>query len=310
MLASCTMRSSPLLPSLAALRAFVAVGRTGSFRRAGEDLLITQSAISHHVRVLETSLGVRLFDRHARGIALTAAGARYLERVADAFAEIERATADVLAAADRGRVVVSLLPSFAANWLLPRLATFRAAHPAIDLVLDPTLERVDLASGTIDLAIRYGEGSWPGCTAERLMDEQLAPVVSPAYAAKAAISCASELLGHIWLHTRSGVDWNDWARAAGIDPGAARHLTLTDYNIVLEAAIDGQGVAMGRLRQIASKLESGALVIAAGSTIAPGSSAHWLLCSERSPLSPAAETFASWLRGEAARAGDAVVSGA
>lgn len=296
------MRSSPLLPSLAALRAFAAVGRLGSFRRAGEELLITQSAVSHHIRVLETALGVRLFDRHARGIALTPYGARYLDQIAGAFAAIEQATGEVRATSDRERVVVSLLPSFAAHWLLPRLSTFRAANPTIDLVLDPTLDRVDLASGAVDLAIRYGDGNWRDCSQERLMDERLAPVVSPGFAANKGLGCQHDLLDYPWLHTRSNVDWHDWAKVAGIDPSAARHVPLTDYNIVLEAAIDGQGVAMGRLRQIASKIDGGALIIIPGSVVSTATSAHWLLTTQRGGLSHAAERFAAWLRSEAQQA--------
>ncbi|MBX9732286.1 MAG: LysR family transcriptional regulator [Sphingomonas sp.] len=292
------MRSSPLLPSLPALRAFAAVGRLGSFRRAGEELLITQSAVSHHIRVLETALGLRLFDRHARTISLTPVGERYLDRVSAAFAMIEEATASATAAIGLQRVVVSLLPSFAATWLLPRLAQFRSDHPTIDLVLDPTLRLVDLAGGEADLAIRYGDGSWTGCTAELLMSEQLAPVGSPAFAERAGIADPGDVLGHLWLHTRSNVDWHIWEEAVGIDSRRAQHLALADYNIVLQAAIDGQGIAMGRLRQIASKIESGALVVVSAPVVEYTGIGHWLLLPERRGLSQPAALFAAWLRQE------------
>jgi len=293
------MRSSRLLPSLPALRAFAAVGRLGSFRRAGEELLITQSAVSHHIRVLETALGLRLFERHARSISLTPAGERYLDRVSVAFAIIEEATEAATAANGRQRVVVSLLPSFAATWLLPRLAQFRSEHPMIDLVLDPTLRLVDLAAGEADLAIRYGDGIGSGCAAELLMSEDLAPVVSPAFAARAGIADPSDVLGHLWLQTRSNVDWNIWEEATGIDGSQAQQLALADYNIVLQAAIDGQGIAMGRLRQIASKIDSGALVVACMPVVASLGVGHWLLLPERRGLSQPAQIFATWLRKEA-----------
>lgn len=293
------MRSSRHLPSLPALRAFAAVGRLGSFRLAGEELLITQSAVSHHIRVLERALGLRLFERHARSISLTPAGEQYLERVTEAFVIIEEATAAATAAYGRHRVVVSLLPSFAATWLLPRLAQFRSKHPTIDLVLDPTLRLVDLAAGEADLAIRYGDGKWSGCTAELLMSEEFAPVVSPDFAERMRITDPSDLLGHLWLHARSNVDWNVWVEAAGIDDTRAQHLALTDYNIVLQAAIDGQGIAMGRLRQIASKIDSGVLIVACEPLVASLQIGHWLLRPERRGLSQPAELFATWLRQQA-----------
>ncbi len=294
------MRSSRSLPSLPALRALVAVARLGSFRRAGEELLITQSAVSHHIRVLETALGLRLFDRHPRSISLTPAGARYVERVAAAFAMIEDATAEVLAGHDRQRLVLSLLPSFAATWLLPRLQRFRSDHPAIDLVLDPTLRLVDLAAGEADLAIRYGDGNWQGCVAERLMDEQLAPVASPSLA-QCLRQDPADLINHVWLETQSNSDWRLWSEAAGMDGARAQHLALADYNIVLQAAMDGQGIAMGRLRQIASRLESGVLVLASDLVVTSPAVGHWLLKPARRALSPAGEQLADWLRQEAAR---------
>lgn len=289
------MRSARLLPSLPALRAFVTVGRLLSFRRAGEELLITQSAVSHHIRTLETSLGLRLFERHARSISLTPEGRRYFDRVSAAFAAIEDASAEAIAAANRQRLVVSLLPSFAANWLLPRLAAFRENHPEIDLVLDPTLRLADLNTGEADLAIRYGDGNWPDCSTKLLMSEQLAPVISPAFASRTKIAGPGDLLDHLWLQTSSNVDWDVWREAAELEGRAAQQLALSDYNIVLQAAIDGQGIAMGRLRLIAAKIASGALIVATTPVVTSPRAGHWLLGPKRRPLTRAAEVFSAWI---------------
>lgn len=296
------MRSTPDLPPLHALRAFEAVGRLLSFRRAGEELSISQSAVSHHIRHLEETLGARLFERRARGIALTQAGQRYLETVARAFALIAQGTAELTQTAARRRLRVSLLPSFAANWLVPRLGAFQAAHPDIHIDLDPTLRLADLAAGDADLAIRFGDGNWPGGRAELLMPEHLTPVLSPALAARHALRTPEDLLGHTLLFTHRPADWEIWAEDTGLDLGRARILQLTDYNIVLQAALDGQGVAMGRRLLIADRLRAGALVAPYPRTVTPPRTGHWLVTPERRRLSPAARAFVAWIAAAAAAA--------
>src|SRR5689334_6587002 len=146
------VRSSSALPPLLSLRAFAAVARLLSFRRAGEELLITQSAVSHHIRELEQNLGVKLFIRKARGVDLTPEGLEYFEFVRQAFDLIADGTSHLRRRAMKSRVRVSLLPSFAANWLVPRLRRFNESHPDIELVLDPTLRLTDFADGETDLA--------------------------------------------------------------------------------------------------------------------------------------------------------------
>ncbi len=290
------MRSSALLPPLAALRAFEAVGRLLSFRRAGEELLITQSAVSHHIRALEAALGVRLFERRARSIALTPAGARYLEAVGAAFALIREGTAELT----RPLLRVSVLPSFAANWLVPRLPQFEAQHPGIAVELEPTLALVDLAAGEADLAIRYGEGPWPGGRAELLVAEALTPVLSPALQARQPVATPQDLLGHTLLLSRRPIDWEAWAAAAGIDLGRARRVQLTDYNIVLQAALDGQGVALGRSWLIEDRLRAGALIAPCPLSVTRAQFGHWLLLPADRRPAPAAAAFAAWLKRVAA----------
>jgi len=292
------MRSSPVLPPLHALRAFEAVGRLLSFRRAGEELLITQSAVSHHIRTLEEALGTELFERRGRSIALTAAGARYLGSISQAFALVADGTRDVRSQASRQTLRVSLLPSFAANWLVSHLAHFRAAYPQIQLILDPTLNQANLASGEADIAIRYGVGEWPGLRCELLATERLMPVLSPELAARQPLAKPGDILGHTLLISHRPTEWEAWSRHAALDLAAASRLQLTDYNIVLQAALNGQGVAMGRSLLVADYLRRGALVAPLpGFATAPGLG-YWVVLPDRAEMSPAATAFTDWLRQE------------
>ena len=293
------MRASPALPPLHALRAFEAVGRLLSFRRAGEELLITQSAVSHHIRQLEEALGLRLFERKARSIALTTAGERYLEVVSRAFGVLAEGTADLSALRARQSLRVSLLPSFAANWLVPRLGRFRDAHPSVDVELDPTLRLVDLTAGEADIAIRYGDGRWPDARAELLIAERLTPVLSPALAQEHRLQDPAELLAMPLLLTKRPFDWDIWAAKAGVDLTAARTIQLTDYNIVLQAAIDGEGVALGRTVLIEDRLRAGLLVAPCPHVVISPRAGHWLLTPERRRPSPAVQAFVHWIGREA-----------
>jgi LysR family glycine cleavage system transcriptional activator len=299
------MRSSPVLPPLHALRAFEAVGRLLSFRRAGEELLITQSAVSHHIRTLEEALGTRLFERRARGIALTAAGARYLDRISQAFALVADGTREVRSHAARQTLTVSLLPSFAANWLVSRLADFRAAYPQIELVLDPTLNHANLTSGEADIAIRYGVGEWPGLRCELLATERLMPVMCPELAARQPLAKSDDILAHTLLISHRPTEWEVWSRHAALDLAAARRLQLTDYNIVLQAALNGQGVAMGRSLLVAEHLRRGTLLAPLPGFATAPRLGYWAVLPSGGTDKPAATMFVNWLRREIAEAGSA-----
>lgn len=293
------MRSSTTLPPLQALRAFEAVARLMSFRRAGEELLITQSAISHHIRQLEEFLGLPLFVRKARGIALTPEGEDYRARTADAFRLIEAATSDLRSRSRRKVVRISLLPSFAANWLVSRLHGFQSLHPDIDLELDPTLRTADVAGGETDIAIRYGDGNWPEVDARLLMAEQLSPVISPALLqSDKPVAAPRDLLRHTLLFAKKPVDWQVWAEAVGLDLSAARTIQLTDYNITLQAALDGQGIAIGRMLLIRDHVRTGRLVQPFPQIITSSRTAHWLVTPRAGRITPAVQAFMDWLIAE------------
>ena len=170
----------PHLPPLAALRAFEAAARHLSFTRAADELHVTQTAISHRIRGLEERLGVRLFRRLSRGLVLTDEAQRYLPAVRDAFARLEAATAELLARRTGGTLTASVVPSFAAKWLVPRLGRFRAADPDIDLRISTSQHLVDFAREDVDIGLRMGRGHYPGLRVDRLFGETLVPVCGPA----------------------------------------------------------------------------------------------------------------------------------
>ena len=284
-----------------ALRAFEAAGRHLSFRRAAAELLVTPSAISHQIQRLEQDLGAALFLRKTRAIALTPAGERYLDGVRRAFDLLEAETRSARAP-ERAVLRVSLLASFATHWLVPRLGRFAAAHPEIELRLEPSNALADVKGGEADLAIRYGTGGWPEVEAIQLMPDRIAPVVSPALLQRGPpIEKPADLLHHTLLlsYAREPIEWPAWSAAHGFDLARARTLMLHDYNIVLEAALAGQGVAMGRHSLIAERLRSGALVMPLGGPpFAPPGLGHRLV-TRLGPLPPPAAAFITWIRGEA-----------
>jgi len=280
------VRSSPSLPSFLALRAFDAVARHGSMTGAKAELLITQSAISHHIRALEADLGVPLFTRHARGVVLTAAGSAYHAAVEAAFATIAAAASEIKAAASTSTVRISVLPSFAAHWLMPRLARFRSRHPDIGIELDSTLDQARFDDG-VDFAIRYGDGVWPGTEARLLMRERLSPVVATnALGALAALPI---------LMTSKGFEWRAWSDAMGRDFADAPRLQVTDYNVALQAALNGEGVAMGRLRLMQGRIDSGELAAPYGPPVESPAAAYWCVHPRQNRFSRAAALFIDWL---------------
>lgn len=286
------------LPVLSSLRAFEAAGRHLNFSRAAEELLISQSAVSHHIRKLEDELGVALFVRQARSVTLTSEGARYLACLSEAFDQIANGT-EAIRVAERRTLRLSLLASFATHWLIPRLSRFTKAHPEIELILEPSIRPVDFAVDQIDLAIRYGRGEWPGAKSQPFVSEQISPVCSPDYLTNGAgLRQPSDLLKHTLLFSfsKEPFEWRVWSERAGLDLTNARTLMLHDYNIVLQAAVDGQGVAMGRRTIIASHLARGLLVEPFKEITAQGMG-YWIVMPTNPK--PQAKAFAQWLAAEA-----------
>ncbi len=290
------------LPPLATLRVFEAVGRHLSFGKAADDLHITQSAVSHQIRKLEADLGVALFIRKTRAIELTAEGARYLAAMSKVFDLVAQSTSDIVRGELR-TVRVGLLSSFATNWLVPRLRQFTDAHPDIDLQLEPGIGLVDPGAGRIDVGIRYGRGGWHGVDAQLLMAERLSPVCAPALlASEPGLKTPGDVLRHTVLlsFSKDPFEWTSWCHATGVDLASAHKRLLHDYNIVLQAAIEGQGVAMGRLVLIDEKLRAGSLVQVFEHVVS-GDIGHYLVTAP-GPRAPHVQAFMDWIIAAAADA--------
>jgi LysR family glycine cleavage system transcriptional activator len=290
------------LPPLAALRAFEAAARHLSFTRAADELHVTQTAISHQIRGLEERLGVRLFRRLPRGLVLTDEAQRYLPAVRDAFARLETATAELLAGRAGGALTASVLPSFAAKWLVPRLGRFRAANPEIDLRISTSQHLVDFAREDVDVGIRMGRGEYPGLRVDRLFGETLVPVCSPALLGGAhPLRQPEDLRHHVLLHDDDATGWRLWLELAGVDGlDAGRGLTFTDSAMVVQAAAEGQGVALARTALAAWDLAAGRLVRPFDVSM-PHDLAYYLVCPEASAERPRIVAVREWLLAEAAR---------
>jgi LysR family transcriptional regulator, glycine cleavage system transcriptional activator len=260
-----TSRQAPV--HLNALRAFEAAARHLSFAAAGEELHVTPSAISQQVRTLEDYLGIPLFHRTAGSIALTA-------EAIDAYPDIHEGLARLVAGLGKMRpawrdaiVTLSVPTSFAAKWLLPRLERFRAAHPGLDLRLDTSDRLADYAVDGIDIGVRYGHGAYAGMTCELLLTEEVFPVCSPLLLVDGAVSMTLDQLARQTLIHDTTIDfdpsfpnWTTWFAAHGVrDVPAGRSLQFNSTVLATQAAIDGQGVALGRSVVVAADLLAGRL---------------------------------------------------
>ena len=288
------------LPPLNALRAFEAAARHLSFTRAAEELNVTQAAISHQVKGLEERLGVVLFRRLNRALLLTDAGQSYLPAVRDAFDRIAEATGDLKALDRAGVLTVSVLPSFAAKWLVPRLGGFRHAHPDIDVHIAPSDHLTDFAREDVDLAIRYGKGEWPGLRAERMLTEKICPVCSPRLLeGPHRLRTPADLGRHTLLHDDMRIDWRMWLLAAGVEGiDASRGPSFTDSSMVIQAAVEGQGVALGRSALAAADLATGRLVKPFDISL-PAAAAYYVVCPEATAERPKIVAFRDWVIAEA-----------
>lgn len=250
------------LPSLNGLRAFETVARHMSFTKAAAELNVSQTAVSHQIRRLEAELGSPLFLRRNDGLALSEVGQAYLPCVRSAFQDLRFATEQIMASNSKV-LTVSTLVSVASKWLLPRLPAFQRAFPAIDVRISASTDWVDFRSSGIDAAIRYGHGDWKGLQADFLMSDEIFPVCSPALAQ--SLNSPAELANHTLLQV-SGVtagDWATWLSAAGQAPQLAEgpRLTFDLALMAVQAAVDGQGVCIGRSTYVADDLRAGRLVI-------------------------------------------------
>lgn len=289
------------LPPLNALKAFEAAARHESFTRAAEELCVTQGAVSHQVKALEAELGLKLFSREPRRLVITGAGRDYLVVVRDALDRIAAGTDRLLQRQRAGVLTVSTSPNFASKWLVHRLGRFAEVHPTIDLRVSATLHHVDFAREDVDVAVRHGDGTAPGLDITRLYTEALFPVCSPGLLrGRHALRRPADLAHHVLLHLDDRQDWSRWLDAAGVkDADLSRGPVLNQASMVIDAAVDGQGVALARTGLAARDLIGGRLV-RPFSLVLPVSYAYWIVCPKATAKLPKIVTFRNWLLAEAA----------
>jgi LysR family glycine cleavage system transcriptional activator len=282
------------------LRAFEAAARHLSFTQAAAELNVTQTAISHQIKRLEDELGIRLFVRNNRSLALTPQARDYLPLVRAAFDDLRLATERLVRKTNGKVLTVSTIASLAAKWLLPRLSTFQAAHPDIDVRITTSTGLVDFRRDDVDAAIRYGRGHWPGVHAEWLMADELFPVCSPALLqGNKPLHTPEDLAHHTLLHTSGGYDddWRLWLTAAGL-PAAISKQSGLSFDLIfmtLQAAIDGFGIALGRTSYVQDDIAKGRLVVPFKIAL-PSDAGFYLVSPEGRTDLPKLRAFRQWLK--------------
>jgi len=264
---------APRLPPLKALPDFEAAARHLSFTKAALELNVTHGAVSRQVKALEEALGVKLFRRLNRALRLTDEGQAYAGTVRELLERLKEASERLRAREEKGGLTVSTTFSFTNKWLMPRLVRFRALHPEIDVRLQANDQLIDFARENVDLAIRYGRGRYPGLMVERLIADDYVPVCSPALRRGAhPLRKPADLKHHTLLHEEdalrqedlgeaTAIGWREWLKAAGVEGvDASRGPIYSHSSMVLQAAINGEGVALGRTALIAEDLTTGRLV--------------------------------------------------
>jgi len=288
-----------VLPSLPALTVFEASARHGSFTRAGEELNLSQSAVSKRVAGLEAYLGIQLFERVRQRIVLTEAGHHFLARIREALEIMEEATMETLAFRRHGTILnVATLPSFGNRWLLPRIGGFLARHPEISLNVIARQWPFDMVQENVDAAIFYAAVPWPGGPSERLLGEEVVPVCAPGLLGAAAIEALSGVpLLHHRARPRAWKDWLEEGGARGVNPFHGSR--FEQFDMIIRAAVAGTGVGLVPRFMVEQELAQGLLVTPFPRGMASAES-YFLVYPERKKTLPALMTFRAWIL-EAAR---------
>ena len=300
------------LPPLKALQAFEVAGRHQSLKKAADELHVTTGAISQQIKQLEDHLGIELFKRLNKSVRLTNAGRACLPYLQEGFASLYEAVSKARGFNSEDLITVSVAPSFGAKWLLPRLELFRHVHPDIDLRIDASTRLVDFSHEDVDLAIRYGPTREKGMYVELLTEEEVFPVCSPRLLEKPKYrkigTHQPEILTHfplLHLDGRSSddhfPDWSQWLEAANIANLTLKHgPRFSMSSMVLQAAIDGQGIAMGSSVLAAEDLQAGRLIRLFDQSLTARYS-YYLICTKHTSQRPAIVRFIHWLKQEITR---------
>jgi LysR family glycine cleavage system transcriptional activator len=290
------------LPPLATLRAFEAAARHLSFKRAADELAVTPTAISHQIRLLEETLGQKLFERRTRRVIMTSAAQTLYTPLRDSFDTIAQAVERVSAIKAASTVTLTATMAFTSRWLVPRVAAFRNRYPGINLRLLASDDVIDLRTGAADIAVRYGAGTYPGCRSQLLFQETFAPVCSP----HLNIRTPTDLELHALIHSEwRQVDeitptWPRWYAKAGLPyQRSGSDIVFTDETHAIQAAVAGQGVALAGVALVDDELATGTLTVPLGPTLT--GRGFYLVIPDSHLDDGSVEAVREWLTGEATR---------
>lgn len=284
------------LPPLNALKAFEAAARHLSFTKAAEELFVTQAAVSHQVKALEEYLAAKLFVRRNRSLLLTAEGQSYFLDLKEIFDDIVQATARLKQSTEVGSLTISLPPSFAILWFVPRLSRFREAYPEIDVRIRAVDEVDSSLTDDVDVAIYYGSGQWSGLTAYKLHKEYLLPVCSPLLLnSNKPLREPRDLLNHTLLHDETRNAWKDWFKLVGIDKNKGDNGPVFSHsNLALKAAVHGQGIALANNVLVKPEIDAGHLIRVFPEAL-PRDKSFYLVCRDSQAEIGKIATFRNWL---------------
>ena len=288
------------LPPLSSLRAFEAAARHASFKGAADELGVTATAVSHQIRNLEQDLGRQLFDRRTRQVVLKESGRSLFVVLRDGFDSFADAIGRFKAEQQRPVVTISATAAFTTKWLVPRIALFQTSHPHIDLRLHASDAVLDLHSGQADIAVRYGNGPYPGLVTHRLAGDVFAPVANPALEVKTTADLLRVALIHFdWRHADpANPTWDLWLEQSGAQAGDLSSLRFSEETNAIQAAVAGQGIALLSLLLVEEELRAGQLVQPFGPSL-PGFAYHAVMLPSRAEEDHIRLTC-DWLRSQIA----------
>lgn len=280
------------IPPLGALRAFAAFADKGSVVEAGAALNVSHAAISQQLRALEQHLGMSLLDRSGRSLTLTADGQDLADAALLGLGAIERVVQQLTKEEEHRPLHISLTPSFASAWLMPRLSGFRTAHPEIDVILSPTPELVTIEPGGVDVAIRFGLGKWPGLDVERLFKSKLVIIASPELVGSEVYDDPTELAAFPWLNELGSSEAANWLRSTGVVDARTAGLVELPGNLILDGVRNGQGIGVSVREFIEPDLEAGRLRVLFEEDIDTG----YFIVTRPGAKRPQLRAFLKWLR--------------
>lgn len=278
------------------MRAFEASARQLSFTRAAEELFVTQAAISHQIKSLEDFLGIKLFMRKNRALLLSEEGQAYYLDIKDVFNAINEATERLFARGEKGAITVSTQPSFAIQWLVPRLNAFYALHPDIDVRIKAVDQPENSLTGDVDVAIYFGRGHWADIDAEQLQKEYLIPVCSPLLLqGKKPLDKVEDLINHTLLHDTSRRDWKRWFKQVNVKATNVNHGPIFSHSaMVVQAAMHGQGVALAHSFLAKPDIDAGRL-ICPFEDVLESKNAYYVVCRDRQVDLGKIAAFREWV---------------